>query len=87
MNDYYMNSIKERITILTRYGYLLNKRDFTEEQLRENLLTVYNSIEKNKPTGVKGRYFESFSVCTSMSPSIRIELSSLKKSLSFESKN
>ena len=63
------------------------KINFTEEQLRENLLTVYNSIEKNKPTGVKGRYFESFSVCTSMSPSIRIELSSLKKSLSFESKN
>ena len=56
------------------------KVDFTEEQLKENLLAVYNSIEKNKPTGVKGRYFKSFSICTTMSPSIRLELSSLRKS-------
>ena len=55
------------------------KVDFSEEQLRENLLAVYNSIEKNKPTGVKGRYFKSFNVCTTMSPAIVIELGSFKK--------
>ena len=55
------------------------KADFSEEQLRENLLAVYNSIEKNKPTGVKGRYFKSFNVCTTMSPAIVIELGSFKK--------
>lgn len=55
------------------------KADFSEEQLKENLLTVYNSIEKNKPTGVKGRYFKSFNICTTMSPSIKIELNSFKK--------
>jgi len=55
------------------------KVDFSEEQLRENLLAVYNSIEKNKPTGVKGRYFKSFKVCTTMSPAIVIELASFKK--------
>jgi large subunit ribosomal protein L1 len=55
------------------------KVDFSEEQLRENLLAVYNSIEKNKPTGVKGRYFKSFNVCTTMSPAIVIELASFKK--------
>jgi large subunit ribosomal protein L1 len=55
------------------------KVDFSEEQLRENLLAVYNSIEKNKPTGVKGRYFKSFNLCTTMSPGIKIELTSFKK--------
>jgi large subunit ribosomal protein L1 len=55
------------------------KVNFSEEQLRENLLAVYNSIEKNKPTGVKGRYFKSFNVCTTMSPAIAIELTSFKK--------
>ena len=55
------------------------KANFSEEQLRENLLAVYNSIEKNKPTGVKGRYFKSFNVCTTMSPAITIELASFKK--------
>jgi large subunit ribosomal protein L1 len=55
------------------------KVDFSEEQLRENLVAVYNSIEKNKPTGVKGRYFKSFNICTTMSPGVKIELSSFKK--------
>jgi large subunit ribosomal protein L1 len=55
------------------------KVNFSEEQLKENLLAVYTSIEKNKPTGVKGRYFKSFTICTTMSPSIALELSSFKK--------
>jgi large subunit ribosomal protein L1 len=55
------------------------KVNFSEEQLRENLVAVYNSIEKNKPTGVKGRYFKSFNICTTMSPAVKIELTSFKK--------
>jgi large subunit ribosomal protein L1 len=54
------------------------KVNFSEEQLKENLLAVFNSVEKNKPSGVKGRYFKSFSICTTMSPSIRLELNSFK---------
>jgi len=55
------------------------KTSFSIQQLEENLLAVYNSIEKNKPVGVKGRYFKSFNVCTTMSPGIKLELASLKK--------
>ena len=54
------------------------KVNFSEDQLRENLLAVYNSIEKNKPSGVKGKYFKSFNICTTMSPSIKLELNQLK---------
>jgi len=54
------------------------KINFSEEQLKENLIAVYNSIEKNKPTGVKGRYFKSFTICTTMSPSLKVEINSLK---------
>ena len=54
------------------------KVNFSEEQLKENLMAVYNSIEKNKPTGVKGKYFKSFNICTTMSPAIKIELSAFK---------
>lgn len=55
------------------------KVNFSEEQLKENLLAVYSSIEKNKPTGVKGKYFKSFSISTTMSPGIKLELNSFKK--------
>jgi large subunit ribosomal protein L1 len=54
------------------------KINFSEEQLKENLIAVYNSIEKNKPSGVKGKYFKSFNICTTMSPAIKIELSAFK---------
>jgi large subunit ribosomal protein L1 len=54
------------------------KINFTKDQLKENLLTVYNSIEKNKPSGVKGKYFKSINICTTMSPSVKLELNSLK---------
>ena len=55
------------------------KSDFSEDQLKENLLAVYTSIEKNKPVGVKGKYFKSFNICTTMSPSIKLELNTFKK--------
>lgn len=54
------------------------KVNFSPEKLKENLLAIYQSIEKNKPTGVKGKYFKSFSICTTMSPSLKLELNSFK---------
>jgi large subunit ribosomal protein L1 len=50
------------------------KTDFTEPQLIENLQALYNSIEKNRPSGVKGKYFKSVFICTTMGPSIRLDL-------------
>jgi len=50
------------------------KADFTEEQLVENLTALYNSIELNRPSGVKGKYFKSIFICTTMGPSIKLDL-------------
>lgn len=52
------------------------KVNFDEKQLRENLQALYNSIEKNRPSGVKGKYFKSFFICTTMGPSIKLNLDS-----------
>lgn len=54
------------------------KINFSNEDLLENLIAVYKSIEKNKPSGVKGKYFNSFYICNSMGPSLQINLSELK---------
>ena len=43
-------------------------------QLIENLQAVYNSIEQNRPSGVKGRYFKSIYICSTMGPSIQLDL-------------
>ena len=50
------------------------KSDFTVQQLKENLVAVYSSIEQNRPSGVKGKYFKSVFICSSMGPSIKIDL-------------
>ena len=50
------------------------KSNFTESQLVENLQALYKSIEQNRPSGVKGKYFKSLFICTSMGPSIKLEL-------------
>ena len=50
------------------------KSNFTNEQLIQNLIELYQSIEQNRPSGVKGKYFKSLFICTSMGPSIKLDL-------------
>nr|YP_011007241.1 50S ribosomal protein L1 [Scytothamnus australis]WAM64670.1 50S ribosomal protein L1 [Scytothamnus australis] len=57
---------------------LIGKSNFLDSDLLENLIAVYNSIESNKPSGVKGRYFKTFHICSTMGPSIEIDISALK---------
>jgi large subunit ribosomal protein L1 len=50
------------------------KSDFAKNQLIDNLQALYNSIEKNRPSGVKGKYFKTLFICSTMGPSIRLDL-------------
>jgi large subunit ribosomal protein L1 len=50
------------------------KTDFTNTQLIENLTALYKSIEQNRPSGVKGKYFKSLFICTTMGSSIKLDL-------------
>lgn len=50
------------------------RSNFTENQLIENLQSLYRSIEQNRPSGVKGKYFKSLFICTTMGPSIKLDL-------------
>jgi large subunit ribosomal protein L1 len=50
------------------------KSDFSNNQLLENLNALYKSIEQNRPSGVKGKYFKSLYICTSMGPSLQLDL-------------
>ena len=49
------------------------KSNFTETQLTENLTALYGSIEQNRPSGVKGKYFRSLFLCTTMGSSIKLD--------------
>ena len=50
------------------------KINFTNIQLIENLTALYRSIEQNRPSGVKGKYFKNMYISTTMGPSIQLDL-------------
>jgi large subunit ribosomal protein L1 len=50
------------------------KTNFTQDQLVENLAALYGSIEQNRPSGVKGKYFKTLFICTTMGSSIKLDL-------------
>jgi len=49
------------------------KVDFSNEQLLENLKALYQSIEQNRPSGVKGKYFKNLFITTTMGSSIKLD--------------
>ena len=50
--------------------------NFTNKELVENINELYQSIEQNRPSGVKGKYFKSLFMSTTMGPSIKLDLNS-----------
>ena len=50
------------------------KSDFNDIELVKNLEALYRSIEQNRPSGVKGKYFKSLFICTTMGSSIKLDL-------------
>lgn len=55
------------------------KINFSEEDLLQNLEAVQESIDKNKPSGAKGKYWKSMFLSLTMSPSIELDVSSLRE--------
>ncbi|KAL6129960.1 hypothetical protein ACLB2K_068342 [Fragaria x ananassa] len=50
------------------------RADFSEEDLLVNLLSAIKSVETNKPPGAKGVYWKSAHICSSMGPSIKLNI-------------
>tara|TARA_B100000780_G_scaffold270432_1_gene230224 strand:+ start:995 stop:1699 length:705 start_codon:yes stop_codon:yes gene_type:complete len=54
------------------------KADFNVEDLLANLETIQESIDKNRPSGVKGKYWRSFYICSTMGPSIQLDINDFR---------
>ncbi len=53
------------------------KINFSDNDLYENFLILYNSIKQAKPAQLKGMYFKNINISTTMSPGINIDYLSL----------
>ncbi len=54
-------------------GVVVGKRSHCEADLAENIKAAIDAITKAKPEGVKGRYIKSMSICSTMSPSVKLD--------------
>ena len=52
----------------------IGKVSFTPEQIYQNAAEVLGAIAKLKPQALKGTYMQGASICTTMSPGIKIDL-------------
>lgn len=57
---------------------MFGKTSFSAEDLLENLKALQETIERNRPSGAKGRYWRSMYVSASMGPSIEVDINSLR---------
>jgi len=55
----------------------IGKVSFDKDKLLENLAAVIEAIVKAKPSGTKGQYIRSISLCTSMGPGFKLNLNSV----------
>ena len=54
------------------------KASFTKEALFDNLKILEESIDKNKPSGAKGKYWKTFYVTSTMGPSVQVDINAVQ---------
>lgn len=56
----------------------IGKAAFTAEDLLVNLKALQETIDRNRPTGAKGRYWRSLYVSSTMGPSVEVDVAALR---------
>ncbi|WP_298613094.1 50S ribosomal protein L1 [uncultured Thermosynechococcus sp.] len=58
---------------------LFGKASFSAEDLLVNLKALQEAIDRNRPSGAKGRYWRSVYVAATMGPSIQVDINALRE--------
>nr|QSV12748.1 ribosomal protein L1 [Phaeophyceae sp.] len=78
LEDFRKGKIEYKVDKTGIVHLIIGNSNFQSEDLLENLTEVFNSIKQSKPSGVKGRYLKKLHLCSTMGPSIEIDILTLK---------
>ena len=53
---------------------VIGKLSFDAKKLEENYASFVDAIQKARPSGVKGKYMVSVSICSTMGPGVKVIL-------------
>lgn len=53
---------------------IIGKVSFDEDKLKQNLLAIFNTIQKARPASVKGNYMKSLTISSTMGPGIHLDI-------------
>lgn len=54
---------------------IIGKVSFDDDKLKQNLLAIFNTIQKARPASVKGAYMKTLTISSTMGPGIHLDIS------------
>ena len=77
VNDIKKGKVEYRVDKEGNIGVLVGKLSFTDEQIRENMKTIYDLILRARPAAVKGIYMKNLVLSTTMGPGIKLDTTTI----------
>jgi large subunit ribosomal protein L1 len=78
INEFKIGKLEYRVDKTGILHVPFGKLNLSTEDLCLNLVALEESINRNRPSGSKGKYWKTCNICSTMGPSISIEIASLK---------
>ena len=72
VNEFQAGKVEFRNDKEGNVHFVIGKVGFDQKQLLDNFLEVYSQVNKLKPSKAKGVYLKSITICSTMSPGIKI---------------
>jgi large subunit ribosomal protein L1 len=78
INEYKAGKLEFRADRTGIVHVMFGKASFSAEDLLTNLKALQETIDRNRPSGAKGRFWRSIYVSSSMGPSIQVDINGLR---------
>ena len=74
LNEIKAGKIEYRTDKAGNVQVIIGKVSFDEDKLKQNLLAIFNTIQKARPASVKGNYMKSLTISSTMGPGIHLDI-------------